>query len=114
MPGHPRLSCCEAVKTWMPGTSPGMTTKLLVFAPPLGKAMQRPKRFQQFLADGREAVAAGRLEFDETGLAQFRQPGLQHGRRGLVAGLAQGPRGQPLCAELPQDAQAPAPSQQVE
>ena len=25
-PGHPRLSCCGAVKTWMPGTSPGMTS----------------------------------------------------------------------------------------
>src|SRR5882724_9116395 len=25
MPGHPRLSCLIAVKTWMPGTSPGMT-----------------------------------------------------------------------------------------
>src|SRR6266436_565746 len=24
-PGHPRLSCCHAVKTWMSGTSPGMT-----------------------------------------------------------------------------------------
>src|SRR6266849_5528522 len=24
-PGHPRLSCCNDVKTWMPGTSPGMT-----------------------------------------------------------------------------------------
>src|SRR5260221_11678013 len=25
-PGHPRFSCCGAVKTWMPGTSPGMTS----------------------------------------------------------------------------------------
>jgi hypothetical protein len=25
-PGHPRVSCCHAVKTWMPGTSPGMTS----------------------------------------------------------------------------------------
>src|SRR5882672_4624239 len=25
-PGHPRLSCCKTVKTWMPGTRPGMTT----------------------------------------------------------------------------------------
>src|SRR2546422_7526486 len=25
-PGHPRLSCCDVVKTWMPGTSPGMTS----------------------------------------------------------------------------------------
>jgi hypothetical protein len=24
-PGHPRLSCLSAAKTWMPGTSPGMT-----------------------------------------------------------------------------------------
>jgi hypothetical protein len=24
-PGHPRLACCDAGKTWMPGTSPGMT-----------------------------------------------------------------------------------------
>src|SRR5436305_14939191 len=24
-PGHPRLSCFSALKTWMPGTSPGMT-----------------------------------------------------------------------------------------
>jgi hypothetical protein len=24
-PGHPRLSCLTAVKTWMPGTRPGMT-----------------------------------------------------------------------------------------
>src|SRR6266851_2219008 len=26
-PGHPRLSCCYAVKTWMAGTSPAMTMK---------------------------------------------------------------------------------------
>jgi hypothetical protein len=25
MPGHPRLVCNEEEKTWMPGTSPGMT-----------------------------------------------------------------------------------------
>src|SRR6266849_5801316 len=25
-PGHPHLPCCDAVKTWMPGTSPGITT----------------------------------------------------------------------------------------
>src|SRR5712664_956133 len=25
-PGHPRLSCLSEVKTWMPGTSPGMTS----------------------------------------------------------------------------------------
>src|SRR6266576_3338619 len=25
-PGHPRLSCCRFLKTWMPGTRPGMTT----------------------------------------------------------------------------------------
>jgi hypothetical protein len=24
-PGHPRLSCLGAAKTWMPGTRPGMT-----------------------------------------------------------------------------------------
>jgi hypothetical protein len=24
-PGHPRLSCLTTVKTWMPGTGPGMT-----------------------------------------------------------------------------------------
>ena len=27
-PGHPRLSCRGIFKTWMPGTSPGMTTLL--------------------------------------------------------------------------------------
>src|SRR5882762_4727405 len=26
-PGHPRLSCCEIAKTWMPGTRPGMTAE---------------------------------------------------------------------------------------
>jgi hypothetical protein len=26
-PGHPRLSCLEPDKTWMPGTRPGMTSK---------------------------------------------------------------------------------------
>src|SRR5258707_12237581 len=25
-PGHPRLPCCDTVKTWMPGTRPGMTS----------------------------------------------------------------------------------------
>jgi hypothetical protein len=25
-PGHPRLSCLDAAKTWMPGKSPGMTS----------------------------------------------------------------------------------------
>src|SRR5713226_5193007 len=27
MPGHPRSSCRRAVKTWMPGTRPGMTAR---------------------------------------------------------------------------------------
>jgi hypothetical protein len=26
-PGHPRLPCFAAIKTWMPGTRPGMTNK---------------------------------------------------------------------------------------
>src|SRR5260370_7080932 len=26
-PGHPRLSCCQTAKTWMPGTRPGMTSR---------------------------------------------------------------------------------------
>src|ERR1700761_4286816 len=26
MPGHLRLYCSESLKTWMPGSSPGMTT----------------------------------------------------------------------------------------
>src|SRR5262249_27581426 len=25
--GHPRLWCCKAAKTWMPGTRPGIQTK---------------------------------------------------------------------------------------
>jgi hypothetical protein len=25
-PGHPRLSCLDAAKTWMPGRRPGMTS----------------------------------------------------------------------------------------
>jgi hypothetical protein len=25
-PGHPRLSCLSEARTWMPGTSPGMTS----------------------------------------------------------------------------------------
>ena len=27
-PGHPRLACSQTEKTWMPGTSPGMTRKM--------------------------------------------------------------------------------------
>jgi hypothetical protein len=27
-PGHPRLSCFSAFKTWMPGTRPGMTNQM--------------------------------------------------------------------------------------
>src|SRR5258708_38574571 len=26
-PGHPRLSCSMGIKTWMPGTRPGMTSQ---------------------------------------------------------------------------------------
>src|SRR3989442_2964978 len=28
-PGHPRLSCRSAAKTWMPGTRPGMTNSVV-------------------------------------------------------------------------------------
>jgi hypothetical protein len=31
-PGHPRRSYFSAVKTWMPGTSPGMTKQELISA----------------------------------------------------------------------------------
>jgi hypothetical protein len=36
-PGHPRLSCFSAVKTWMPGTGPGMTNETA-----------RPNSFERF------------------------------------------------------------------
>jgi hypothetical protein len=48
-PGHPRLSCFTAAKTWMPGTSPGMTNfaKALFFnqvskAAPAGSFARHP------------------------------------------------------------------------
>jgi hypothetical protein len=32
-PGHPRLFRCNGIKTWMPGTRPGMTNaEMRVFA----------------------------------------------------------------------------------
>jgi hypothetical protein len=31
-PGHPRLLSYERRKTWMPGTSPGMTPSLLILS----------------------------------------------------------------------------------
>src|SRR5689334_22645777 len=30
-PGHPRLFCSSRIKTWMPGTRPGMTAEGLMF-----------------------------------------------------------------------------------
>src|ERR1700692_416754 len=35
-PGHPRLCCLNAVKTWMPGTRAGVTS--FVVKPPLSRA----------------------------------------------------------------------------
>jgi hypothetical protein len=32
-PGHPRLSWVGAVKTWMPGTRPGMTINFMFVIP---------------------------------------------------------------------------------
>src|ERR1700730_9770452 len=32
-PGHPRILCRYVVKTWMPGTRPGMTNSLCTQAP---------------------------------------------------------------------------------
>jgi hypothetical protein len=34
-PGHPRLSFCDHLKSWMPGTSPGMTEWLVRGSPRL-------------------------------------------------------------------------------
>jgi len=39
-PGHPRLSCGYIVKTWMPGTRPGMTN----FSKPARRAGKRGTR----------------------------------------------------------------------
>jgi hypothetical protein len=49
-PGHPRLSCCYAVKTWMPGTSPGMTN----FAPGtdfIGRFLSETLRMRSLCAE---------------------------------------------------------------
>ena len=54
-------------------------------------------------------------QLDQAGLPQFGQPGLQDGRRGLVAGGAQRARRQrAVIAQLPDDPQAPAAAEQVE
>ena len=85
-----------------------------LLAPALGKTVQRQEVFVKLPAQRRELVSAGGHQFDQVRLAQVREPGLQHGRRGFVTGGAQGARRQRLIAQFPQDAQAPAPSQEVE
>src|SRR4051812_6529671 len=43
MPGHPRLTLDDQQKTWMPGSSPGMTSySPLHFAGRAGKPFHRP------------------------------------------------------------------------
>ncbi|MDD1535706.1 hypothetical protein C7U89_20345 [Bradyrhizobium sp. WBOS4] len=32
-PGHPRSSCSEPQRTWMPGTRPGMTAEDVAYSP---------------------------------------------------------------------------------
>src|SRR5712671_569360 len=94
-PGHPRLSCCHAVKTWMPGTSPGMTGNFLRVElvrksdivpqasqnrPPTGKRKTRDARFVAGVRNP-ESVRQSRLD----GIAVPRR--LAGGYR-LRAGLA--------------------------
>src|SRR4051812_24846339 len=51
-PGHPRLACDATIKTWMPGTSPGMTKE------------KGPGKTGAFFASIR-AERSARIEFDD-------------------------------------------------
>src|SRR5262249_603700 len=42
-PGHPRL-CCNQRKTWMPGSSPGMTTEKALLTPSIDLAAHQRDR----------------------------------------------------------------------
>ena len=80
-------------------------------APAFGKTMQRQEVFHQVFAEPGETIAVAGNKLDKAGLAQLGQPGLQDGRRGVIAGGAQRARGQgAVVAQLPDDAQAPAPA----
>src|ERR1700755_300427 len=81
--------------------------------PILRPGVQRQEQLEQTLALLREAVAV-LAERDDVGLAQLREPGVQHGRRGAAA-LAQRAEAQAApVAQLPDHAQRPAPPEQVE
>ena len=103
-----RAARCAASGERGPHLSP------LFASPPLRKPVQRQEGAEQFLARLREAIAAGGHQLDKAGLPQLGQPRLQHGRGGVVAGLAQRARCQRRFAQLPQYPQRPAPAQQVE
>ncbi|UTD26629.1 hypothetical protein DB459_06515 [Bradyrhizobium sp. WD16] len=82
-PGHPRLACCSVVKTWMPGTRPGMTIERLREWPSLSAVVARFKRAIQYSARVRKGRTVRQHSIDVT--LEHR-----HRRHGLL--------GRPVCA----------------
>src|SRR6266851_662397 len=67
-PGHPRLVCGTSVKTWMPGTSPGMTTQNdRTTSPKQKRARQNRARFY-LIFDG-SIQALPQVEYLNSGIA---------------------------------------------
>src|SRR5215468_588013 len=64
-PGHPRLTCRPATKTWMPGTSPGMTKNWQArLRSPAIVSVRCAAGFLQKFVDQRLADAAGDVLVD--------------------------------------------------
>src|SRR3954468_24089139 len=80
-PGHPRLWCIDAGKTWMPGTRPGMTSrKDLNLVKTLGS--RRHKALIALLIERREAAGLTQTQLaDRLGEYQSFVARLESGQR---------------------------------
>src|SRR6266576_7334361 len=86
-PGHPRLYCISTLKTWMPGTSPGMT--VLEARDIRGK--MKIAKLEDFHVDcGWEDYSFLKITTDEglVGWSEFRES-RRKGMRALIHGMSE-------------------------
>src|ERR1700722_17160776 len=79
-PGHPRLLASHTVKTWMPGSSPGMTN----FENALACTNERPLRRYRIAGAARPVAAGSRLA-----VLAVRRAGLYRARLSGAAGVVE-------------------------
>src|SRR5262249_38092156 len=95
--------------SWLPAASPDAPR-----GPPLRPAVEGTERTQEVASLRGEPVPALGRELDDPHRAQLGEPGVQHARRHGVTAPAPDPEAERVAAELPEDAECPAPAEEIE